>query len=485
MKVIHDEERNNTLFTGEVNMKATKSTMRDIPSINSLLDIVMKEPEFTTISHEIVVYILRKTVEETRDKVKQNPHMEISKWDLAEKAKEALRSLIKPSLRKVINATGIVLHTNLGRAPLGEKAAIMMQDVITGYCNLEYDLATGKRGNRYENIVEKLCLLTGAEDAIVVNNNAAAVLLVLSALAHKSEVVVSRGQLVEIGGSFRVSEILEQSGASLVEIGTTNKTHIKDYEKKINEKTALILKVHTSNYRIIGFTSQPEDKELVALAHSHELPIVYDLGSGTLLPINKEEWHEPTIGQCLATGIDIVTFSGDKLLGSGQAGIIAGKKSYINKLKTHPLLRAIRIDKLSLVALEGTLIEYIEGSAKQNIPVQCMLRRQPEELKELANKLAQMLQELTQYGWEIDVIPLNSQSGGGTLPGVNFESFGVSVIAMDKNAAQLEEKLRKYTLPIIIRIQEGRILFDMRCLSVNDLKTIQTACMTIAQEAIQ
>lgn len=465
-------------------MKSNSLTMRDIPAIEGLLRTLLKQPELGQFSREIIAGRLRAAVDEAREQLRQNQLTDVSAEGLVKKVKEQLLTLGSCSLRKVVNATGVVLHTNLGRATLGKSAVEMVNNIMSGYSTLEFNVATGERGSRYDHVVDKLCALTGAEDAIVVNNNAAAVLLVLSVLAKEREVIVSRGQLVEIGGSFRVPDVLKQSGALLVEVGTTNKTHIADFQQAITENTAVILKVHTSNYRIIGFASQPDDKELAALARQHGLPIVEDLGSGTFQNIEAKGWHEPTVSECLASGIDVVTFSGDKLLGAGQAGIIAGRKQYIKMMKKHPLLRAIRIDKLSLAALEGTLIDYLTGDVCKDIPVQRMLSRQPDELREQAYILADMLQPLAAYGWCIDVVPLNSQAGGGTLPEVEFKSFGVSMMAINYSAALLEKALRKNSTPIIVRIQAERVLFDVRCLEVEDMKTIKTACIGIAERVV-
>lgn len=465
-------------------MKSNRPTLRDIPAIECLLGILMNQPELRMFSRKIIVNRLRVAVNEARDKLRQNQVADVSTESLVDRVKAELLTLGSCSLRKVVNATGVVLHTNLGRAPLGESAVRMVDEVMSGYSTLEYNVSTGERGSRYDHVVDKLCALTEAQDAIIVNNNAAAVLLVLSVLAKEREIVVSRGQLVEIGGSFRIPDVLEQSGAQLVEVGTTNKTHIEDYEKVINDNTAVILKVHTSNYRIIGFTAQPDDKELVTLANKYGIPFVEDLGSGTFRNIEVNGWHEPTVSECLEAGIDIVTFSGDKLLGAGQAGIIVGKKQYINMMKTHPLLRAIRIDKLSLAALEGTLIDYLTGDAYKNIPVQRMLGRDSDELKKQAFNLADMLQSLKSYGWCIDVVPLVSQAGGGTLPEVEFKSFGVSILTTDHHAAMLEKALRENSIPIIVRIQAERILIDVRCLAVEDMAIIETACNGIAKGVI-
>jgi len=459
--------------------------MRDLPAIDRLLAGLATQPELARYSYEIIAESLRTVVDVARNKIRQNQSVDVSAESLLSKAKAELLALGSCSLRKVVNATGVVLHTNLGRAPLGKNAVRLVQDIMAGYSTLEYNVATGERGSRYAHVVNKLCVLTGAEDAIVVNNNAAAVLLVLTALAQGREAIVSRGQLVEIGGSFRVPDVLKQSGARLVEVGTTNKTHLSDYQEAINQQTAIILKVHTSNYRIVGFTAQPDINELVELAHRFGLPLVEDLGSGTLVTVAADGWHESTVMECLTAGIDVVTFSGDKLLGAGQAGIIAGKRQYINMLKKHPLLRAIRIDKLSLAALEGTLIDYLTGDVYKDIPVQRMLKRQPQELREQAEKLANMLQPLTAYGWHIDVVPLISKAGGGTLPEVEFRSFGVSIVIASISAAELEKMLRRHIIPIIVRIQAGKILLDVRCLEVEDMRIIQIACQSMTKGAIE
>lgn len=466
-------------------MQDKKCTMRQIPSIDKLLEKIMMEPKVQVFSRELIVAIVRKVVEGARQRLKNNESVEITAESLLELTKTKLLSLYKPSLRKVINGTGIVLHTNLGRAPLGERAIRMVNEVMGGYSTLEYNVDIGERGSRYTHVVNKICALTGAEDAIVVNNNAAAVLLVLSVLAKDREVIVSRGQLVEIGGSFRVPDVLRQSGGILKEVGTTNKTHLRDYEDAINEQTGLILKVHTSNYRVVGFTAQPGERELIKMAHGYGLPVVDDLGSGTLQNVDQDRWHEPTVGECLAAGIDIVTFSSDKLLGAGQGGIIAGKKIYIEQMKKHPLLRAIRIDKLSLAALEGTMIDYLIADAYEVIPVQQMLKRNIEELREQAEKLASMLQPLREEGWQVQVVPLTSQAGGGTLPEVDFTSFGISLEIINQKAANLEKKLRNYSTPIIVRIQGEKILFDVRCLTAEDMNIIQGACMKIGKEVCQ
>jgi L-seryl-tRNA(Ser) seleniumtransferase len=314
-----------------------------------------------------------------------------------------------------------------------------------------------------------------------VNNNAAAVLLVLSALACGREVIVSRGQLVEIGGSFRIPDVLRQSGATLIEVGTTNKTHLQDYAQCISPQTALILKVHTSNYRIIGFTAEPAAASLAKLAHEYGLPLVDDLGSGTLLPLNINGWQEPTVRERIEAGADIVTFSGDKLLGGSQAGIIVGKASYIGALEHHPLLRAVRIDKLSLAALEGTLLDYNLGEAAAVNPVQRMLRISPSELAEQAAALAARLEFLTAAGWRVSVVEVLSQAGGGSLPGVDLPGYGVGLTHDSRSLVDVEQQLRQRTIPLIARIHDGKIVLDVRCLSGEDYEDVVDAWREIAK----
>jgi len=374
-----------------------------------------------------------------------------------------------PHFRRVINGTGILLHTNLGRACLSEAAAKAVYDAARGYSNLEYDLEKGSRGSRYSHVEGILCRLTGAESALVVNNNAAAVLLVLSALTAGGEVIVSRGELVEIGGSFRVPEIMESCGAQLKEVGATNKTHLADYERAINGDTKALMKVHTSNYRIVGFSETPDLSELVRLGHAKGLPVIEDLGSGCLVDLNRFGIHdEPTVQDSIRAGIDVVSFSGDKLLGGPQAGIILGKRKYLDILKKHPLNRAMRVDKMTLAALEATLRSY-EAEHESEIPVLSMLGASPAELKAKAEKLCKMLAEA---GIGSEVVPTRGQVGGGSVPTKDLPSFAV---AFDGNVNALEETLRRNTAPIIGRIHEGKFLLDVRTLFESDFPVIVEA----------
>jgi len=452
-------------------MEELQEKLRSLPGIDRLLTIASSQNDLAGLPHFLLVESLRQATELFRSKLKAQPDNEVSVTEIVDQARELLRQVMEPSLKRVINATGVVLHTNLGRAPLSMRAQDRVKSVMTGYCALEYDVTSGERGSRYSHVVRRLCDLTGAEDAIVVNNNAAAVLLVLSSIAFGQEVIVSRGELVEIGGSFRIPDVLRQSGATLVEVGTTNKTHLSDYEQAIGTETAAILKVHTSNYRIIGFTAKPDDAELVALARTHKLPLIEDLGSGTILPLKAGEWHEPTVSERLAVGMDIITFSGDKLFGGAQAGIIAGKKRYIDQMRNHSLLRAIRIDKLSLAALEGTLLDYICGRPEEDIPVQRMLHISIEALKTQAKTLAENLKPLD-YLYDVGVIHIQSQVGGGAFPAVDLDSYGLTIKPRQVSTAYLEKILRRQPVPLIVRVQNDRLIIDMRCLTADDLCNI-------------
>lgn len=458
-------------------MEDLQARLRNIPPVDRLL-AAAAETELAGLPHELLVRVLRQAVEEVRGCLRQGQEADVSPAAILGRARAALAAAAAPSLRRVVNATGVVLHTNLGRAPLSVRARQRVTAVMAGYSTLEYDVATGERGSRYAHVAGRLAALVGAEAALVVNNNAAAVLLVLSALATGREVIVSRGQLVEIGGSFRVPAVMSQSGAILVEVGTTNKTHLADYEQAISERTAAILKVHTSNYRIVGFTAQPEDADLATLARRHKLPLIEDLGSGTLLPVTADGWREPPVSERLAAGMDVVTFSGDKLFGGAQAGIIAGKAEYLDRMKKHPLLRAVRIDKLSLAALEGTLLDYTIGRPEADIPVQAMLNAEPAELEARADRLAKSSAAAT--GWQVVKVGLTSQAGGGALPAVELPSWGVQVQPDGLSTAAAERGLRLRAVPVVARVQDDSLIFDVRCLSDEDVAEIAGALSELA-----
>jgi L-seryl-tRNA(Ser) seleniumtransferase len=399
--------------------------------------------------------------------------------DAIERGTEArLRAAMRPSLVRVINATGVIVHTNLGRAPLSDAAIARVRDVGAGYTNLEYDLAQGARGRRDVHAEKLIARLTGAEAAVVVNNNAAATMLLLAALATGREVIISRGELVEIGGGFRVPDVMAQSGAILREVGTTNRTRLADYAAAINDRTALILRVHPSNFRIVGFTERPRVEELAALGRRFNIPVAEDLGSGWLgcsldgargrseresLPDTLRD--EPIVAESIAAGADVVCFSGDKLLGGPQAGIIAGRKDVVDQIRRHPLMRALRVDKLTYAALEATLEEHAIGRGEEQVPVQRMLRLTPEAIGARADALAS---RLNASGWTARVIDGMSTVGGGSAPGAELPTRLVELSRDGVSADQIEQSLRALDPPIVARIQDDRVVLDLRTVAATE-----------------
>ena len=402
---------------------------------------------------------LRETIREAEDAAAAAQAID----GLEQAVADALADLCAPKVRKVINATGTVLHTNLGRAPISRAQAAHLADIVTGYSNLEYDLENGRRGERYAHFEKLLCRLTGAEAAMVVNNNAAAVLLVLSTIASGGEVLTSRGELVEIGGKFRVPDVCQQSGATLREVGTTNKTHFSDYEEAITDQTKAILKVHTSNYRIVGFTESVEASELTELAHGRGIPVIEDLGSGVLVDLEKYGLsHEPTVQESIRAGIDVVCFSGDKLLGGPQAGIILGRKELIARMKRHPLTRVLRVDKFTVTALELVLLEYLRPEhIAETVPVLRMISEKGDAARARAEELAAMLRASCRRA-DISVGPCQSQVGGGSLPLERLESTAVIIDPWEMSADALEHAMLRLAVPIVPRVAEDKVLLDVR-----------------------
>lgn len=383
---------------------------------------------------------------------------------ILERARAVLEQGERPRLRRVLNATGTILHTGLGRAPLPDAALAAIIERASGYDNLEFDLEEGSRGSRHALVADILCALTGAEAAMVVNNNAAAVLLALATLASGREVVVSRGELVEIGGSFRIPEIMAQSGARLREVGTTNRTHLADYARAIGPETALLLRVHQSNFAQIGFIAQPDLKALVALGESAGLPLLYDMGSGALLPVRLGGREEPDARGALAAGCGLITFSGDKLLGGPQAGILCGRAEWIGRCAQHPLARAVRVDKLTLAALEATLDLYRRGCAWREVPALRLLARTPEELRRACVRLARRLRAADATGCGVRVVPTTSVTGAGALPGVELPGFAVALLPAAGGAQRLAETLRRGDPPVVARLHGAVLLLDPRTL---------------------
>jgi len=439
------------------------ASLRSLPSIDSLLAHPSLAPLLSPHPRARKVAALRLAVDRVRARLLRGEDGGLEEADVV----NALKQLTTPGLRRVLNATGVVLHTNLGRAPLAESAAERARLIAASYSNLEYDLDEGERGSRYAPVVGLLRDLTGAEDALVVNNNAAAVLLVLCALAQGREVLVSRGELVEIGGGFRIPDVMRQSGAKLVEVGTTNRTRLSDYESAISSSTALLVKVHKSNFALVGFTEEVAAEDLAALGKRASIPVFEDLGSGALLPVTAEGiTPEPTVAATIAAGVDLVAFSGDKLLGGPQAGIIVGRSDLTARIKSHPLNRAVRVDKMTVAALEATLELYRDGRADE-IPARRLLNQSAADLRAKAERLEGLLRGA---GVPCAVERAVGQVGGGAMPLSSPISY-VCAISWP-SPLSLQEKLRGAEPPIIARVSENRVVLDVRCLEDEDLELV-------------
>jgi L-seryl-tRNA(Ser) seleniumtransferase len=458
--------------------------LKNIPKV----DKVLEWPEIKVFLGEyprpVVMTVVREALDLLRAKILRGDDTTESLQSAAivDQVGIALAKTSTPGLRRVINGTGVILHTNLGRAPLSESLRETILDAALGYSTLEFDLETGERGSRAVHVEKLLRELTGAEAAVVVNNNAAAVLLALSALARGKEVVVSRGELVEIGGSFRIPEVMEQSGAILREVGATNRTHPRDYRSAVTEETALLLKVHTSNFAVVGFTSQVSTEELVAIGQETSVPVMVDAGSGTLVNLSAHGLPgETTVQEYLAVGADLVTFSGDKLLGGPQAGILVGKRSCLEPMKKHPLLRALRVDKVTLAALEGTLRLYRdERQALLQIPSLRMLTMTGVELASRGKTAARRMRRALPATVSLKTLQGFSQVGGGTFPLLEIPTSLISVSVAGLPPQQLEQKLRTRPLPIIGRISQGEFLLDLRTVTDKDILEIISALQSIA-----
>jgi L-seryl-tRNA(Ser) seleniumtransferase len=466
---------------GAADQAAPQSRRKDLRALPSV-DELAREPlvqEYTaevgTVSHVALIRAVREAIDEARAHIQRGCDAPTSDA-LAERVRARLVEARLPRLRQVINATGVIVNTNLGRAPLSRAALLAMEQAARGYSNLEFDLAAGRRGSRQALVSGLIRELTGAEDALAVNNNAAAVLVMLAALAAGREVIVSRGELVEIGGGFRVPDVMRQSGARLVEVGTTNRTRLEDYAAALSDQTALLLAVHPSNFRIVGFTEAPALDGLATLAHAHGLPLVQDVGSGCLY--QTERWglaHEPTPQESIAAGADVVCFSGDKLLGGPQAGIIAGRYALLQQVARHPLMRAVRIDKLTLAALEATLRQHRDGVAAREIPVWQEIAAPLSEVQERAERWAAALREA---GIQACVVRGESTVGGGALPGETLPTALCALGATEAGDTDVKDcgrmgaapldtgilaaRLRRGAPPVVGRVAHGRLLLDPR-----------------------
>ncbi|MCE5202806.1 MAG: L-seryl-tRNA(Sec) selenium transferase [Coriobacteriales bacterium] len=460
-----------------------QSLLRTLPKVDRILEREDISALAETHPRTLVTDAVRETIDALREDILAGVERDVSVDAVASQVVELVQMKAMRSLRRVVNATGIVVHTNLGRSLLSDEAARAVDEVARSYSTLEYDVETGERGSRHTHVESLISRLTGAEAAMAVNNNAAAVLLGLAGIARGREVIVSRGQLVEIGGSFRVPDVMRESGAVMVEVGTTNKTHLHDYENALTPATGLLLKVHTSNYRVVGFTEEVSLEKLVALGGRHAVPVMEDQGSGVLVDLRR--WglpYEPTVAESIAAGADLVTCSGDKLLGGPQAGIIAGKWHVIAALKKHPMARAVRLDKMTLAALEVTLRTYLDPDrACREIPTLRMLTTPRAELATRAVRLSDQIANACGDAYLVGTADDVSRAGGGALPMADIPTTVVTVVPQHMGATELEARLRSSEPPIVARINAGRLLFDPRTLTADDEAVVVSALKEIAR----
>jgi L-seryl-tRNA(Ser) seleniumtransferase len=458
---------------------------RMIPAVDRILDGLSKNEKTSSYPRSLILRAINDILGETRKKIDENRIKDLSELgfeSISVMVVRRLEILAQPNLRRVINATGVVIHTNLGRSALADRVMLRVMVIGRGYSNLEYDLDEGKRGSRHSHVEGILRELTGAEAAMVVNNNAAAVLIAIETLAKGREVVVSRGELVEIGGSFRIPDVMKKSGASMIEIGTTNKTHLKDYEEAVGPDTALLLKVHKSNFHVIGFTEEVGTNQLAELGRRQGIPVMEDLGSGCMVDLSRYGLaKEPTVREALEDGADIVTFSGDKLLGGPQAGIIVGRKDLVETIKKNQLARALRVDKLTLAALEETLNIYRdEKAAIKEIPTLEMICADYKALKIKAGRLRRMIGKLDGKDFSIDQIDGASKVGGGALPLMELPTRLLRLTPAGMSARFMEEWLKTREIPIIVRIEKDSVLMDVRTIRDEELKMVAQAVRDLA-----
>lgn len=449
-----------------------------IPKVDDILEKEEIKKLLELFPRKIVLSAIREEVNALRNKIKDNASQgEVIYFidNLSDKIKKNVKKNHSYKLKKVINASGVIIHTNMGRSPINETIIKNITEVATNYSNLELDLESGVRGSRYSHLEEIISDIIGGEAAMVVNNNAAAVMLILNTIAKNREVIVSRGELIEIGGSFRIPDVMEQSSATLVSVGTTNKTYIYDYEKAINENTAALLKVHTSNYKILGFTSSVDSSELFSLKEKYNIPLIEDLGSGVLIDLSKYGLeYEPTVQDFIKKGVDVVSFSGDKLLGGPQAGIIVGKKKYIDEMKKNPLTRALRVDKFVIAALEATLRYYYdEGLAIKEIPTLNMLTASLDKINEKAVRLERLVKEnIDNKKIRYEIKDAFSEVGGGSLPLEKIPTKCLVLSLENMSIQRFEDNLRKFYTPIIARLYKDSIYFDLRTIKNEEIPVI-------------
>jgi len=465
---------------------ASSVSLRDLPSIGRLLDDQSVKERFRQSSRKLLVETMRRVLAQWRELIRrgERPACGVSQQAFLDEVERMLAIMVMPSLRPVINATGVILNTNLGRAPLAGEAVEALLHVASGYCNLELELEAGARGNRLVHVEGLLTRLTGSSSAMVVNNNAAAVLLVLNTLAKGRDVIVSRGELIEIGGSFRLPEVMASSEAHLVEVGTTNRTYLEDYKRAITEKTALLFRSHTSNYQVVGFTARPSLHELVQLGKRKGLLTVEDLGSGLLAGLPESDLgDEPTVVEAVKSGVDLVTFSGDKLLGGPQCGIILGRPRLINRLRKNPLARAIRVGKLTLAALEAVLRLYAyTDKPGEKMPHLEMVMQSAATIQRRARRLLKKLHDLFGDKLEAKLMHGFSAVGGGSYPGVQVPTHLIGLRAPGFSPIQLARMLRVGDPPVIGRIAGNRLLLDLRTVTSDELAGLQRALIRLSEE---
>ncbi|MGM0602107.1 MAG: L-seryl-tRNA(Sec) selenium transferase [Bacillota bacterium] len=469
-----------------------KKLLSSIPSVNDILADNLADKIKEKFSRTDLIDGIRQVTDNLRDEI-LSENFDEKKFDknllsiknILLNVENYLKKLYQPKMAPAINATGVIIHTNLGRSLLADKARKAVDNVAKHYSTLEIDRESGERGHRYASLQEIIKKLTGAEAALVVNNNAAAVTLVLAAIAKDREVIISRGELVEIGGSFRVPEVMKQSGCKLVEVGSTNKVYLKDYLNAVSEETGALLKVHTSNYRIMGFTETVRAEELVEQAHRRDIPVIEDLGSGILFDLQEYGLeYEPTVAESIKAGIDIVTFSGDKLLGGPQAGIIVGKKEFIEKIEYHPLMRALRVDKFTLAALEATLNIYRNfDKAVETIPTLRMLTENTEKTKQRAEDLLNKIKEIDEFNFTVEKD--TARIGGGAYPLTELDTYVLKISAEENSLEKIAYLLRQSKMPVFTRINEGQLIFDLKTVQPFEIDILADTINDILQEEIK
>jgi len=466
-----------------------QTLLRMLPGVDHILELVKTDPFFDNAPKSVLIRSIRSVVESLRtiiiDEQQHITETKLSDSVILEEVKNSVKEAMTPNLMRIVNATGVVVHTNLGRSLLAEDAVENLLTIASRYSNLEFDLSKGVRGSRYSIVEDILCEISGAEAAMVVNNNAGAVFLCLETISRGKKVIVSRGELVEIGGSFRIPDVMAKSGSILKEVGTTNRTHLNDYENAIEHDTGLLLKVHTSNYSVVGFTADVSLEELVALGAKYQIPVMEDLGSGTFVDFSKYGLlKEPTVQESVAAGADVVTFSGDKLLGGPQAGMIIGKNDLLERIKKNPITRALRIDKLTLAALESTLRRYRNIDREiGSIPTLRMLTLPLAHIETKAKELAKKLENIGGARMSVTLIDLSSKPGGGALPLLKLPSKGVGIKVQGISVNTIEKQMRSNELPIIGRIEEDLFIMDLRTILDDELSIIKNALDNMLKKA--